>query len=369
MARREVLLATGLVAMALFGTGFSGSQWTSHGPINAPPGSGAGQIARYSVQPDPTATGSTHTVYAAASTNDPNGTGGVFKSLDGGASWNRTYTNPLRCLTVDPGDPNRLFGCRVVPTRVHLSTDGGSTFTPVDSSLPDRDYTSVAIKGSTTGATAVIYATTSSCGATNDGCKVYRSSNGGGSWAEVSGVEQLPSAGAVLVRIDPVATPDAVYVVISNELWRSTDAGASWSQLTVPGNVGGVEVYRAASASFATVYALTSDGVFVSNDSGATFSDFQTASLPADAQDFGSRLILLPGCASNAYLAVNTANASGGVYRSLSGGAWQAFSTGLTETNVRDITVAPGSSSAAHRLYAGTLDGHVWGREVGCIVP
>ncbi len=73
------------------------------------------------------AASSPNTVYAAIENHD----GGVFRSDDRGATWRRTSTLDPRAmyysqLRVDPQHPDRLW---MLDTNVHLSIDGGKTFT------------------------------------------------------------------------------------------------------------------------------------------------------------------------------------------------------------------------------------------------
>jgi len=67
------------------------------------------------------------TFYAAGMTGSPNGpTGGVFKSVDGGASWTATSVNTIvQTLAVDPQVPTTFYAGYA--GGVIKSTDGGDT--------------------------------------------------------------------------------------------------------------------------------------------------------------------------------------------------------------------------------------------------
>ena len=65
------------------------------------------------------------------------GTGGIYRSDDGGSTWQRTYTDPAKLeipnsynhITADPGDADRVY---IQPiTGLHRSTDAGRSFDPV----------------------------------------------------------------------------------------------------------------------------------------------------------------------------------------------------------------------------------------------
>ncbi|MDQ3813253.1 MAG: hypothetical protein M3347_04800, partial [Armatimonadota bacterium] len=72
-------------------------------------------------------------------------TGGVFRSEDGGATWQRVLSDSTRHVAVDMAKPNRV----VAGTRdgVLLSSDGGTTWQPLDRSLPMRFYPVVGFAG------------------------------------------------------------------------------------------------------------------------------------------------------------------------------------------------------------------------------
>lgn len=156
--------------------------------------------------------------------------GGIFKSEDGGANWKQLPNQPASRrmyygLTVDPTDSKRIFW--------------------------------------------------GSCG--KDG-GLYRSENGGESWKNVFSKE--PWVFNVLV------TKDGVVYCPGKNLWRSTDHGSTWTQLTnFDGKrvVCGVEVDPRDPKTIwisAITWNVSSDGaVFKSTDDGSTWQDI-TGNLP-----------------------------------------------------------------------------------------
>lgn len=65
------------------------------------------------------------------------GKSGIYKSTDGGESWEQVNTlNPrpfyFSCIRVDPNDPDRVY---VLGVGLHLSTDGGKTFRQMNTPL------------------------------------------------------------------------------------------------------------------------------------------------------------------------------------------------------------------------------------------
>jgi hypothetical protein len=73
-------------------------------------------------------------------TTDEIVTGGYYRSTNGGVTWTRVVTAPVRDLCIDPADGQNVFiaitgGDAAAPAGVYRSTDGGATFTT-------RPYTS-----------------------------------------------------------------------------------------------------------------------------------------------------------------------------------------------------------------------------------
>ncbi|MFA5996043.1 MAG: hypothetical protein WCW27_04245 [Patescibacteria group bacterium] len=92
---------------------------------------------------------------------------------------------------------------------------------------------------------------------------VYRSSNGGASWEGLSGVDY---GGGVAVELNP--SNGYVFALFSNGLYRSTDAGVTYTKIT--------DHYGAALAfDHNTLVLLASEGgiAYVSSDDGVTWSE------------------------------------------------------------------------------------------------
>src|SRR5213080_2891306 len=180
---------------------------------------------------------------------------GVYKSVDGGENWTNLglkESERIAKIVVDPSETNTVYVC--VPGRlwsdsdergVYKTTDGGKTWVNV-------------LKGSnlSTGCSMLsldrtnpktIFAgmwdfrrkgwTFRSGGDGPDapsGSGLFKSSDGGASWTELSGAKGLPSKpwGRVAVAVAP-SKPSVVYAFIeaqvpTNGLYRSDDGGQTW---------------------------------------------------------------------------------------------------------------------------------------------
>jgi hypothetical protein len=221
---------------------------------------------------------------------------------------------------------------------------------------------------------------------------MYASHDAGATWQQL-GVTQYGSAGALLV--DP-ADPAELFVAGSSSitgasLLRSTDAGQTWTTLTLPspvtalagdpsdparlwlGGPGGlwVSAHRggqrvrlqtrpvtAIAAESASRIVIGGGGLAVSTDGGVTF---RPARLP-DLDLSVSALVASPASPRVLYAGTGAFHDAGllkgghGVYRSTDGGrSWQPFSAGLTDRDVLSLAFSPDGRT----LYAGLQRGGV----------
>lgn len=148
---------------------------------------------------------------------------GIYKTVDGGNTFNRlgdiTHND---FVSVDFSDPQRrtlLAGGHEQHQMVYRSLDGGETWKNVGRSLPPGSGHSTH--------PLVLSAAEYLVNAGGDLPGIYRSTDGGDSWA----------------RLTSYAVPDAPLVTASGvlywagveRLFRSTDRGATWIALAVPG--------------------------------------------------------------------------------------------------------------------------------------
>ena len=128
----------------------------------------------------------------------------------------------LETIAVARANPNVIYtGSRQGCAKV--STDGGVTWTPDPPNvclpgLPNRAIKSITIDPAST---TTAYLTVSGYGSGH----VFKTTNGGASWADISG--NLPNIPANAFLIDPLS-PSTFYVGTDVGVFRSTDAGASW---------------------------------------------------------------------------------------------------------------------------------------------
>ncbi len=227
---------------------------------------------------------------------------GIYKSTDGGETWEHLGLRDgqqIPALLVDPHDPNRLFAAVLghpygpnAERGVFRSTDGG------------RSWEKVLYRDENTGAVGlafdpadprILYASLWAArqapweiGASFQvpGSGLYKSTDGGGSWQPLT--RGLPSAAEGLGRIGIAVAPSRpgrVYLQVDADarhggLYRSDDGGASWQRVNAEPRIWG----RGGDFAEVEVDPKDPDKVYVCNtstyrstDGGVSFTAFKGA--------------------------------------------------------------------------------------------
>jgi photosystem II stability/assembly factor-like uncharacterized protein len=225
---------------------------------------------------------------------------GVLKSTDAGATWtllgNAAFDGlKISKIVVDPNDANVVYATSragggtspIVTGRrgVWKSVDGGLNWTNTTTSITDTTaYTDLAIDPSNP---QVLYtAIGKNIGDPFNG--VYKTSDGGANWA-IAGNFPIGDLelGRITVAIAP-SSPNTIYTSIQSvstnglyKMLKSTDAGATWTQLTNTPNYMGTQGWYDTTlivdpANADIVYAggqAGTNSIIRSADGGATWSN------------------------------------------------------------------------------------------------
>ncbi|MBI4540475.1 MAG: glycosyl hydrolase, partial [Gemmatimonadetes bacterium] len=183
---------------------------------------------------------------------------GVYKSTDGGKTWTKMGLDPTRHIArirIHPGNPELVYVAALGdawgpnPDRgVYRSKDGGRTWDKV----LFRDNESGAIDLSLDATNPnVLYASLLEIQrypwglrSGGDGSGLFKSTNGGDAWTEITRNPGLPTGtnrGRIGVAVSPV-NAQRVWAIIDAEnrqkgVYRSDDAGATWQRVSDHGSL------------------------------------------------------------------------------------------------------------------------------------
>jgi len=220
----------------------------------------------------------------------PNEERGIFRSIDGGETFQRVLYKDADTggadVVIDPANPRvvyaALWEARQAPwengefsgpgSGLYKSADGGTTWKALTRGLPDfeRDGLGRIGLGIAPSRSSRLFATV----ATKQGGFLYRSDDAGESWARICDdprvVERADDFAEV--KVDPV-NPDIVYTA-SVVTWKSTDGGRSFTAFR--GAPGGDDYHRIWIDPLrpATMLLASDQGAVVTVNGGATWSSW-----------------------------------------------------------------------------------------------
>ncbi len=185
----------------------------------------------------------------AAAREHPLGNGalGVFKSLDGGATWQHLRNGlPARDATdvvLDPTNQNTVYAgigdiFGHAENGVYRSLDGGASWTRLAGGLPGSGIGRVTLAVAPSQATRIYASLVRPSDAASGGAStlgVYRSNDGGATWSNLTGVGSYQSTyGWYLCTSVVHPTNPDIFFAGGFSLRRTQDGGASWTTNTPP---------------------------------------------------------------------------------------------------------------------------------------
>ena len=314
------------------------------------------------------------TLYAAGWTLDPAAGGGIFRSTDGGHSWQPAGLggHAVRAIALAPSSPDTLVAGAL--DGVFRSPDAGRHWErispPGDASLHDLDSVAIDPHRADTiyvGTSHLPWKTTDGGGhwsSIHEGiiddsdvmsivvdrehsarvlasaCSgIYRSENGGALWRKIAGIPNTARRTHV-IRQDP-RHPQILYAGTTEGLWRSSDGGAAWRRVTpADWSINGLVVSEAAPGRL--VLGTQKLGVLVSDDGGQSFrpsndgfNHRRIIALALDSTD-PVRVLAVLADAPEPLLATDDG-----------GRTWKPLGPGLRSEAVRGIYASPGGWWAA----------------------
>ena len=177
----------------------------------------------------------------------PNSERGVFRSTDGGASWQKVLYKDDRTgaieLAADPDDPSTVFAALWEIQRtpwsltsggpgsgLYKSTDGGASWTALTHGLPEGVLGKIGVTvAAGTGGRRVYALVESGQGG------LFRSDDGGATWQLANSEHQLWSRAWYFTKIwTHPQSPDTLFIA-GGSFWKSTDGGKKFDRVEIPG--------------------------------------------------------------------------------------------------------------------------------------
>ncbi len=280
---------------------------------------------------------------------------GAFKSVDGGSNWtyigNGLPTNRgANCIALI--DNTLMAGYSVVG--IFSSTNGGTSWSESNNSLSNKNVTTLYVNGSNVfagTASGAYYSTDKGANwslrsggviatkavakfasigstlfaATNDG--IYSSTNNGETWTDISaGLDDR------LIRTLAV-DGTKIYAATGNSLYYSADNGITWTKINSVNN----QILALAVSGDNIFYTVVGSGLFRSTNAGGSFSQIQNltgSSTNKGLKVSGSTIF----CSTTSCMNISTDN----------GNTWSAKISGLNNSYVKTIF------SHNNKIYTGS---------------
>lgn len=200
-------------------------------------------ISRIVIHPD-----NPDIVYVAAqgALHAPTEERGIYKSLDGGESWEKVlFVNSLTgCseLSMDPDTPEVLYAAMWHHQRkpnivisggsgsgLYKSVDGGKSWTELLEGLPEeKGKMAIAVSPANSNKVYALIESDSN----QDKGGLFVSENAGNSWTMVSGDNRLVQRAWYYIEVFPDPNNENTVYVMSAQALRSIDGGKTWERIT-----------------------------------------------------------------------------------------------------------------------------------------
>ena len=303
--------------------------------------------------------------------------GGVWKTTDGGRVWHPIFDKErvasIGAVALAPSDPRIVFAGTGEQTRghgVYRSADSGATWETIgltdvpfiQSIIVDPRNPNILIVGANSVGVG-IYWHPYPPSVFTDNRGIFKTTDGGKNWKKVFSVDK--ELGVVDMCSDP-ADPRTLYAAIyhpavpepkteaTSEIYRSSDEGSTWAPLQSKGlpekERGRLGIAVAPHTSGRRLYAVLEQGVFRSDDRGATWQR-STTDPRVIGSDYFSRVFADPNHPDTVFVAETS------MYRSTDGGkTFDAFAGAPGGDDFHVMWIDPRDSS---RMILGVDQGAI----------
>jgi photosystem II stability/assembly factor-like uncharacterized protein len=298
---------------------------------------------------------------------------GVYKSTDGGATWNQVNTGltdlSVQVLTISNSSPATLYaGC--ITGGVFKTTNGGTSWTAFNNGITElgKNVQAIAIKTNDPNtAVCVLYD-----GVNNATNGIYKTTDGGSTWAVSTTGVLSPNHNFLSLATSP-STPNTLYLggtfVASTwgvHVYKSYNFGSTWIDISNgidTTSVTGTDPFRDLSLSTIDTntvlagrfYNTTNGGPWLTTNAGANWIQ-RAGGLPTTGLIRSVKI--RPGTNNQFFLGGNGAGAIiGGVFRTTNAGLnWFSFNSGAMDS-IKTIRSLNFRTTPDTTLYAGAAAG------------
>lgn len=251
----------------------------------------------------------------------------VFVSADNGQNWTETGSIPLS----SSGRRREIQGFAVFNNAWYVVTFDGAVYRSTDNGKSWVIFT---------GSTVAAFNVSNGIEVINGKLyaffnrALYRLNDGGNDWVTVSNALNVSG---IITSVRLAANGTNFYLVAGKNLYRSTDAGSTFTQVTLGNSTQNI---NCVTVDGVNVLAGTATGVFISSDNGQSWSQSKTNLIVNDIVRYGNQL----------YVGTPT-----GVFFSSNNGVnWTQATTGMTSRSINNLAVK------GDTLLAGTIGGSVF---------
>jgi len=259
-------------------------------------------------------------------------------------------------LVIDPKNPSILYTGTGIG--IYKSLNGGATWSAINQGLERKSGGAIAIDPRNS---STLYAVS--------GGKLYKSSDGGGNWNALADIS--PSR----IVIDP-SNPAIMYATVGSSIKKSIDGGSSWAQILTStyGQPGGMMCLLLDPAHPETIYAGESANYYDSSgclhkslDGGKTWTVIMGKNIYCLAIDPQAPNTIYAG--ATAYGHHGARLFPGGLFKSLDGGTtWAEIIQGTTASAFWDIELHPQNPDEVYVISGSSLikstDGGIHWQEI-----
>jgi hypothetical protein len=258
-----------------------GATWTQLGASIFDTATGGATVSRLLVDRSSAGTSSATVLFAATSF-------GLYRSTDSGASWQNVMTGIVTDIVADPSTPSTLYAAVGNPfgataNGIFKSLDRGVTWSRLAGGLPTTNVGRIDIAISSS-SPLVLYAGVQDAASSTFGALlgIWTTKDGGATWTKTAAA--LASCGSgkqcwydMVIAVDPT-TPTTVYFG-GYSIYKSVDGAVTFTDLdvaqAVPFHVD-QHAFVTDPTTPGTVYAGNDGGVFKSVDAGTTWTSLNT---------------------------------------------------------------------------------------------